>query len=177
MTWPPPHTFSGENSDKGDYYSFKEDWDRHVTLKGTSVADQVRHLTRTCLTAILTMIKMISNLTETTEELIAGRFDIVDESPQPWQLYVDQDQGQVSRDTIGTCIRKDLIEKRLWNWKICFLHNKWQSNWHCAQLINEIQKIHKKLVYLDSKYCIILKLYERVCCVPNSKNIENYEKC
>lgn len=79
----PPHTFSGENSDKGDYYSFKEDWDHHVALKGTSVADQVRHLTRTCLTAILTMIKMISNLTETTEELIAGRFDIVDESPQP----------------------------------------------------------------------------------------------
>ena len=47
-----PPTFSGENSDKGDYYSFKEDWDHYVALKGPSVADQVRLLTRTCLTGI-----------------------------------------------------------------------------------------------------------------------------
>ena len=53
MTWNPPSpTFSGENSDKGDYYSFKEDWDHFVALKGTSVADQVRLLTRTCLTGV-----------------------------------------------------------------------------------------------------------------------------
>ena len=47
-----PPTFSGENSDKGDYYSFKEDWDHYVALKGPSVADQVRLLTRTCLTGV-----------------------------------------------------------------------------------------------------------------------------
>ena len=47
-----PPTLSGENLNKGDHYSFKEDRDNYVALKGPSVADQVYLLTGTCLTGV-----------------------------------------------------------------------------------------------------------------------------
>jgi len=68
-----PPTFSGENSDKGDYYSFKEDWDHYVALKGPSTADQVRLLTRTCLTGVA---RTACRHLDTTEKI----FDLLKES-------------------------------------------------------------------------------------------------
>ena len=45
-------TFSGEQTDKLDYYSFREDWDLCVALKGPSQAEQLRILTHQSLTGI-----------------------------------------------------------------------------------------------------------------------------
>ena len=44
-----PH-FSGDNSDKTDYYSFKEEWDEYISVKAPSRAEQLRLLLRTSLT-------------------------------------------------------------------------------------------------------------------------------
>ena len=44
-----PH-FSGDSSDKTDYYSFKEEWDEYISVKAPSRAEQLRILLRTSLT-------------------------------------------------------------------------------------------------------------------------------
>ena len=45
-------TFSGEQTDKLDYYSFREDWDLCVALKSPSQAEQLRILTHQSLTGV-----------------------------------------------------------------------------------------------------------------------------
>ena len=44
--------FSGEQTEKLDYYSFKEDWDAYVAVKFPSKAEQVRILTKQSLTGM-----------------------------------------------------------------------------------------------------------------------------
>ena len=43
-------TFSGDQTEKFDYYSFKEDWDSYVSVKGPSKSEQLRILTKQALT-------------------------------------------------------------------------------------------------------------------------------
>ena len=43
-------TFSGEQTEKYDFFSFKEDWEAVVAVKAPSKAEQLRLLTRQCLT-------------------------------------------------------------------------------------------------------------------------------
>ena len=45
-------TFSGEQTEKLDFYTFKEDWDACVAVKAPSKAEQLRLLTRQCLTGL-----------------------------------------------------------------------------------------------------------------------------
>ena len=47
-----PPTFSGEPGDRLDFYSFKEDWDNYVSVKGPSNAEQLRILTKQSLTGV-----------------------------------------------------------------------------------------------------------------------------
>ena len=42
--------FSGEQTDKLDYFTFKEDWEACLAVKGPSKAEQLRLLTHQCLT-------------------------------------------------------------------------------------------------------------------------------
>ena len=43
-------TFSGDQTDKNDYYSFAEDWESYVAIKAPSRSEQLRLLTRQALT-------------------------------------------------------------------------------------------------------------------------------
>ena len=47
-----PPSFSGEPNDRLDFYSFKEDWDNYVNIKGPSKAEQLRILTKQSLTGV-----------------------------------------------------------------------------------------------------------------------------
>ena len=58
--------FSGDQTEKFDYYTFKEDWDSYVAVKFPSKADQVRLLVKQCLTG--TAFKACRHMT-TVEEI------------------------------------------------------------------------------------------------------------
>ena len=47
-----PPSFSGEPTDRLDFYSFKEDWDNYINIKGPSKAEQLRILTKQSLTGV-----------------------------------------------------------------------------------------------------------------------------
>ena len=47
-----PPSFSSEPNDRLDFYSFKEDWDNYVNIKGPSKAEQLRILTKQSLNGV-----------------------------------------------------------------------------------------------------------------------------
>ena len=63
-------TFSGDETDKLDYYSFREDWDACVAVKAPSRAEQLRLLTRQCLTGTaLAACRHLTSLDDVFERL------------------------------------------------------------------------------------------------------------
>ena len=63
-------TFSGDKTEKHDFYSFKEDWDEYVAVKGPSKSEQLRILTRQCLTGTaFSSCRHMNSLNEVFEHL------------------------------------------------------------------------------------------------------------